>query len=86
MPDARLTIALTFDHDAISDSVRRGDPPVKFSHGEFGPRVGVPRILDLLAGHRISSTWFVPGHTLVTFPDSIDAILAGGHELACHGW
>ena len=34
----RLTVALTFDHDAISDSVRRGDPPVKFSHGEFGPR------------------------------------------------
>ncbi len=23
---------------------------------------------------------------MVTFPDSIDAILAGGHELACHGW
>ena len=28
----------------------------------------------------------MPGHTLVTFPESIDAILAGGHELACHGW
>jgi peptidoglycan/xylan/chitin deacetylase (PgdA/CDA1 family) len=82
----RLTVALTFDHDAISDSVRRGDPPVKFSHGEFGPTVGVPRILALLAAHRIPSTWFVPGHTLVTFPDSIDAILAGGHEIGCHGW
>jgi len=82
----RLTVALTFDHDAISDSVRRGDPPVKFSHGEFGPRVAVPRILELLATRSIPATWFVPGHTLVTFPDSIDAILAGGHELACHGW
>src|SRR5262245_23328507 len=87
MPDApRLTVALTFDHDAISDSVRRGDPPVKFSHGEFGPRVAVPRILDLLAANGISSTWFTPGHSLVTFPDTIDAILAGSHELACHGW
>ena len=82
----RLTVALTFDHDAISDSVRRGDPPVKFSHGEFGPRVAVPRILSLLAQHAIPATWFVPGHTLATFPDSIDAILADGHELACHGW
>lgn len=26
----RLTVALTFDHDSISDGVRRGDPPVKF--------------------------------------------------------
>ena len=87
MPEPpRLTVALTFDHDAISDSIRRGDPPVKFSHGEFGPRVGVPRILDVLAAHRIPTTWFVPGHTLVTFPETIDAILAGGHELACHGW
>ena len=81
-----LTVALTFDHDAISDSVRRGDPVVKLSHGEFGPRVGAPRILELLERRGIPSTWFVPGHTLETFPDSTAAILAGGHELACHGW
>ena len=69
MDTPRLTVALTFDHDAISDSVRRGDPPVKLSHGEFGPRVGAPRILELLAREGSSSTWFVPGHTLETFPD-----------------
>ncbi len=28
----------------------------------------------------------MPGHSLVTFPDNTDAILEGGHELACHGW
>ena len=82
----RLTVAFTFDHDAISDGVRRGDSPVKLSHAEFGHRVGVPRILDLLEREAIPSTWFVPGHTLVTFPDDTEAILAGGHELACHGW
>jgi peptidoglycan/xylan/chitin deacetylase (PgdA/CDA1 family) len=86
METPRLTVALTFDHDAISDSVRRGDPPVKFSHGEFGPRVAVPRILELLRREAIPATWFTPGHTLVTFPETIDAILADGHELACHGW
>ena len=82
----RLTVALTFDHDSISDGVRRGDPPVKMSHAEFGVRVGAPRVLALLADRGIPSTWFVPGHTLVTFPESTAAILAGGHELACHGW
>jgi len=82
----RLTVALTFDHDAISDGIRRGDPPVKISHGEFGPRVGAPRILSLLASRGIPSTWFVPGHTLEAFPESIAAIVAGGHELASHGW
>ena len=82
----RLTVALTFDHDSISDGVRRGDSPVKMSHAEFGVRVGAPRILELLAARGIPSTWFVPGHTLMTFPESTAAILAGGHELACHGW
>jgi len=82
----RLTVALTIDHDAISDSVRRGDSPVKFSHAEFGPRVGAKRLLDLLHRHEIPTTWFVPGHSLTTFTDDTEAILAGGHELACHGW
>jgi peptidoglycan-N-acetylglucosamine deacetylase len=85
-PAPRLTVALTFDHDAFSDSLRRGDPVVKFSHGEFGPRVGAPRILELLERRGIVAKWFVPGHTLETFPESTAAIIAGGHELACHGW
>jgi peptidoglycan/xylan/chitin deacetylase (PgdA/CDA1 family) len=86
VPEPRLTVALTFDSDAVSDGIRRGDSPVKLSHGEFGPRVAVPRILELLERERIPTTWFVPGHTLVTFADNTDAILGGGHELACHGW
>jgi peptidoglycan-N-acetylglucosamine deacetylase len=86
MTTPRLTVALTFDHDAISDSIRRGDPQVKLSHGEFGPRVGAPRILELLVARSIPSTWFVPGHTLEAFPESIAAIVEGGHELASHGW
>ncbi len=86
MGEPRLTVALTFDHDAISSEVDRGDGPTLRSRGEFGPRVGAPRILALLAREGISSTWFVPGHTVVSFPDSIAAIVAGGHEIACHGW
>jgi peptidoglycan/xylan/chitin deacetylase (PgdA/CDA1 family) len=59
---------------------------VKMSHAEFGVRVGAPRILELLASRGIVSTWFVPGHTLETFPESTAAILGGGHEIGCHGW
>ena len=82
----RLTVALTFDHDALSDSIRRGDSPVELSRGEFGPRIGAPRLLELLAREGIASTWFVPGHTLTTFPESTRAILDGGHEIGTHGW
>lgn len=82
----RLTVALTFDGDAISDAVRRGDTPVKLSHGEFGIRVGTPRLLDLLEREAIPATWFMPGHTVETWPDVTLAIAAGGHEVGCHGW
>ena len=82
----RLTVALTFDHDSLSDGIRRGDSPVKMSHAEFGHRVGVPRILELLQREQIPSTWFVPGWTMTTYEDDTEAILQGNHELACHGW
>jgi peptidoglycan/xylan/chitin deacetylase (PgdA/CDA1 family) len=79
-------VALTFDPDGLSDGIRRGDPPAHMAVGEFGLRVGTPRVLALLERHRIASTWFVPGHTLVTFPDAMAAIVAGGHEVGAHGW
>ena len=77
MTEPRLTVALTFDHDAISSEVDRGDGPVLRSRGEFGPRVGAPRVLALLEREGIPSTWFVPGHTIATFPDSVAAVVAG---------
>jgi peptidoglycan-N-acetylglucosamine deacetylase len=82
----RLTVALTFDHDSLSDGIRRGDSPVKLSHAEFGHRVGVPRLLALLEREEIPATWFVPGATMDLYPGDTEAILAGGHELATHGW
>jgi peptidoglycan/xylan/chitin deacetylase (PgdA/CDA1 family) len=82
----RLTVGLTFDGDAISHGVLHGDPPVKLSHGEFGVRVGIPRLLDLLELEAIPATWFMPGHTIETWPATAEAIAARGHELACHGW
>ena len=86
VPAPRLTVALTFDHDAISDAIRRGDPPVKLSHGEFGPRVGAPRILELLASRgsrRRGSCRATRSRRSRSRPRRS---VAGGHELASHGW
>src|SRR4051812_20124030 len=86
MPTPRLTVALSFDHDSLSDGIRRGDSPIKMSHPEYGHNVGVPRILELLEREAIASTWFIPGATLELYPGDTEAILAGGHEVGCHGW
>lgn len=54
--------------------------------GEYGARVGVPRVLDLLESHGLEATFFVPGHTVDSFPAETEAILAAGHEVAHHSY
>jgi len=82
------TVCLSFDFDAMC--VWLGDnpspTPAELSRGEYGARVGVPRILQLLEGYNIPATFFVPGHTADSFPTSVEAILAADHEVAHHGY
>lgn len=83
----RHIVCLTSDFDAISGFIARGQTsPSWISRGEFGPRQGVPRLLALLGKHGIKSTWFVPGHTIETFPRECEQVHAAGHEIAHHGW
>jgi peptidoglycan/xylan/chitin deacetylase (PgdA/CDA1 family) len=79
--------ALTFDFDAMSvwvGSYKTRNPSM-VSRGEFCA-VAIPRILDLLARHKIPGTFCVPGHTALAYPDLIKRINAEGHEIAHHGW
>ena len=47
---------------------------------------GVGRVLDLLARYEIRSTFFVPGHTIDSFPDKVAMIIEAGHEIAHHSY
>ncbi len=85
--EARCTVLLTFDYDAESCEARRfPDKPVKLSKGQFGPRVGLPRVLNLLDRCGIRSTFFVPGWTAEKYPESVREIARRGHEVAAHGY
>lgn len=87
MEARRATVCLTFDFDAISLWIGSfgATSPSMISRGEFGP-VGVERILRLLDGKGIAATFFVTGHTADTYPDSVRAIAAAGHEIGHHGY
>ena len=75
-----------FDFDAMSGFISRGlTSPTPISRGEFGP-VAVPRILDLLKKYNVRSSWFVPGHTLETYPAECRKVFDAGHEIGHHGW
>jgi peptidoglycan-N-acetylglucosamine deacetylase len=85
MPNS--TVCLTFDFDALSVWLAYDNPtPAMLWRGEYGARVGVPRVLALLREHGVAATFFVPGHTADSFPRETESILEGGHEVAHHSY
>jgi peptidoglycan/xylan/chitin deacetylase (PgdA/CDA1 family) len=83
---ARHLVCFTFDFDAFSPWIRRGiTSPTPISRGEFS-LIGAERILRLLSKHRVHTTWFIPGHTIETFPDICKQVAAQSHEIGHHGY
>lgn len=88
MRDFNQLACLTFDVDAeapilaIDESYAAN--AMVMTHQAFGPRVGVPRILQLLAEYDILATFFVPGVTAIRYPETVEAVLEAGHEVAHH--
>ena len=49
--------------------------------GVFGATRGVERLLDLWHKYNIKASWYIPGHTIETFPDEMAKIRDAGHEM-----
>lgn len=82
------TVCLSFDFDAVSLWVSsfRQTTATPVSRGEYGARVGIGRVLDLLREKAVTATFFVPAHSAVSFPEATLRILAEGHEIGVHGY
>jgi peptidoglycan/xylan/chitin deacetylase (PgdA/CDA1 family) len=82
------TVCLSFDFDGFAPYLAApgGPSATALSRAEFGGRVGMRRILDLLAREELPATFFVPGHTIECFQDACRAAVHDGHELAHHGY
>ena len=87
-PDgARCAVALSFDSDHETQTLRWGErSPGKLSQGEYGARVGVPRILKLLDRYDAPSTFFVPAVIAMLHPEEQRAVVGAGHEIGIHSW
>ena len=88
LPDGK-TLAVSIGADFDAHSVWMGtfgrSSPSYLSRGEFGAEVGVPRVLALLDRYGAKGTWCTPGHTMITFAEAFQTIVAAGHEIAAHG-
>ena len=84
---ARVAVALSFDSDHETIPLRDGETrPGKLAQGEYGSRVGAPRILRLLERHGIPATFFMPAVSALLHPDEVRSYADAGHEVAVHGW
>lgn len=84
-----ILCAFGVDVDAVAGwlgSYGGEDSPDDISRGLFAGEVGVPRMLKLFERLGIKTTFFVPGHSIETFPEQIKAVAEAGHEIGLHGY
>ncbi|EIW75119.1 carbohydrate esterase family 4 protein [Coniophora puteana RWD-64-598 SS2] len=85
----QILIGFGVDVDAVAGwlgSYGGEDSPLDISRGMYSGEVGVPRLLKLFDKYSIKTTWFIPGHSLETFPKEMAAVRDAGHEIGLHGY
>ncbi|MDO9502104.1 polysaccharide deacetylase [Falsiroseomonas sp.] len=87
-PDgARCCVTLSFDADHETIPLRDNDEsPMRISQGQYGNRLGVPRIRALLERHGIPATFFYPAVSALLHPEEVRAVAQEGHEIGVHSW
>lgn len=89
MAEKEILVAYGVDVDAVAGwlgSYGGEDSPDDISRGLFAGEVGAPRLLKLFERQGIKTTWFIPGHSIETFPEQMAAVAAAGHEIGVHGY
>jgi len=84
-----IQVAFGVDVDAVAGmlgSYGGEDSPCDISRGLFSGDVGGPRLIRLFEKYELPATWFVPGHSIETFPDLTRMIVDAGHEIGVHGY
>jgi peptidoglycan/xylan/chitin deacetylase (PgdA/CDA1 family) len=84
-----ILCAFSVDFDAVSvwlGTFGAENSPSDISRGMFGGEVGVPRLLKLFSRFGIQTSWFVPGHSIETFPEQTKMIVEARHEIGLHGY
>ena len=87
MAQKDILVAYGIDVDAVAGwlgSYGGEDSPDDISRGLFAGEVGTPRLLKLFDKYRLKTTWFIPGHSLETFPEQMRMVVEAGHEIGAH--
>jgi peptidoglycan/xylan/chitin deacetylase (PgdA/CDA1 family) len=86
---ARVAVLLSYDVDNETvQGLRTGQVSIgPLSQGQYGSRVALPRLVDLMNRENVPSTFFFPAWSLKLAPEQAGLIQESGmHEIAVHGW
>lgn len=83
---AMLSVMLDAEFIWLSMDPQKYDTPKHRSMGEYGPKRGVARILRLLEEYRVKATFFTPAAFAEAYPQTLEAVVGAGHEVALHGY
>ncbi len=75
MAKKEIICAFGTDIDSVAGwigSYGGGDSPSDIQRGIFASEVGVPRLLRLFKKYELKTSFFIPGHSIETFPDQIE--------------
>jgi len=89
MTAKEIQVILGVDVDAVAGwlgSYGGADSPNDIQRGMFAGEVGMPRMLKLFQRYGIRTSWFIPGHSIETFPGQTLAVVEAGHEIGAHGY
>ncbi|MGB3304154.1 polysaccharide deacetylase family protein [Gordonia sp. (in: high G+C Gram-positive bacteria)] len=84
-----IIVSFGVDIDAVAGwigSYGGADSPSDIQRGVWAGQVGVPRLLKMFKRHGLKTSWFIPGHSIETFPDECAMVAADGHEIGAHGY
>lgn len=84
-----ILCAYGVDVDAVAGwlgSYGGEDSPADISRGLFAGEIGSPRLLNLFKKYNLRTTWFIPGHSIETFPEQMRMVVEAGHEIGAHGY
>ena len=85
---AKVAVLLSFDVDNETIAWWDGEPTISdLSRGEYGSRVALKRIIDLLQKNDVPASFFIPALSLHLAPQMAEEIKRlPRHEFAVHGW
>lgn len=84
-----ILVTIGADIDAVAGwigSYGGADSPSDIQRGVYAGEVGTPRLLKMFQRHGVTASWFIPGHTIETFPEQVAMVAEAGHEVGAHGY